>query len=114
MEHLGVDGGDAARRERDVVRAAVADAEPQHVRAEVELEVERAAVLARHARGRQPARGDVERDVPPVIDERRQRQADLAGDLRPEVQRVARFAPFVERERRPVEHGRRVQGTGKR
>ena len=46
--------------------------------------------------------GEVERprevtsrgDVPPMIDERRENEAHLAYDLRPELQRVAGVGPF--------------------
>ena len=44
-------------------------------------------------RGGQPARGHVERDVPGMIEPRRQRQADLAGDLRPQMQRRGGVLP---------------------
>ena len=56
---------------------------------------------ARHRRRAEPARGDVERDLPPVVLHRRERQARLADDLRPAVQRRVRVLPVRQRQRRP-------------
>ena len=39
-----------------------------------------------------------------MIDERRQRDADLADDLGPQLQRVASLAPCRERKIRPLRH----------
>ena len=58
-------------------------------------------------RGREPARGHVERDVPRVIDPGRQREADLADDLRPQVQGRVGVPPLVEREVGPGLRGAR-------
>ena len=67
---------------------------------EIEVDLE-AARAVRHRRGREPARGHIERHLPPVIDQRRLRQADLADHLRPKLQRRAGVAPFGEGQARP-------------
>jgi len=119
-EQLGVEV--RARRalgEREARAGAVAG---HHVEAVVE-QVERdlhvaGAVAGGHRPGRQPARGDVQRHVPPVVARRRERHADLAGDLGVAVQRLLRRLPRVVGQRGPgVEDGgharqrrRRVQG----
>src|SRR5216110_3276058 len=50
---------------------------------------------------RQSGRADIQRDVPPVIERRRECHADLPRDLRPHVQGAIRVPPFPERQRRP-------------
>ena len=52
-------------------------------------------------RGRQAPRVQVERNVPPVIERGRQRQADLARDLRPHVERGAGVLPLGQGQLRP-------------
>ena len=59
---------------------------------EVEVDLERARAV-RNRRGRQPARGDVKRDVPGMIEPGRAREADLADDLGPQMQRRIGLAP---------------------
>ena len=50
-----------------------------------------------HGRRAEPASGQVERDLPPLVHERRERQANLPDDLGVHVERVARFTPRLER-----------------
>src|SRR5439155_16237413 len=47
------------------------------------------------------ARGHEKGCIPPMIDERSKRNAHLADDLRPQLQRVTSFAPRGERQIRP-------------
>ena len=67
---------------------------------EVELQRERSIAVRQRVR-RQPARRDVERDAPAVIDRRRLRQRDLADHLRPHVQRRVGVLPRVVRQGGP-------------
>src|SRR5205085_9982371 len=70
------------------------------VRDEIEIKLE-CALAVRDRRCGQPARGHIERHVPPMIDERRLRKTNLADDLRPHVQGRISILPFGERQRRP-------------
>ena len=63
---------------------------------EVEIDAERAIAVGDGA-GRHPARRDVERDVPGVVEPGRLGHAYLADDLRPHVQGGGRVSPFGER-----------------
>ena len=90
--HLAVEGGDAARPERQRAHAPVADAGDERVVEEVEVELER-AVAVRHRRRRHPAHRQVERYVPELILRRAQRQAQLADHLRVHVQRRVGVLP---------------------
>src|SRR5262249_12938552 len=74
--------------------------EQQAMRDEVEGYRER-PLAVRHGRGGEPARGDIERDVPPVVLHRRQREPRLADDLGPHVQGRVRVLPLGERQGRP-------------
>ena len=67
---------------------------------EVELDL-RGQVAAGHRARRDPVRGDVERDVPPVVAERHERHAHLADDLREAVQRLLRRLPVRVGQGRP-------------
>src|SRR5262245_1039388 len=59
---------------------------------EVKQQLERARVRGDRRRGKS-ARSDVERDVPPMVDERREDHANLPDNLGPSVQRLASVAP---------------------
>src|SRR5262245_2125748 len=78
-----------------VLGRTVAGLDAQLMVDEVEEDLEGADTM-RNRRGRETARSDVERDVPPMIDERSEKEAHLADDLRPEVQCVAGVGPFRE------------------
>ncbi len=58
--------------EHELTEMSVARPHPKHVVDEVEIDLEAARAVGDRRRG-QPARGDVERDVPGVIEPRRQR-----------------------------------------
>ncbi len=104
---LAVELGDRFRRQGDPPLVAAAGPDVQLVFAEVELDVERTPVV-RDQRGGQAACGDVERDLPPVVDHRRHRQSDLAHDLSPHVQRVAGIGPLPHEQRRPFAYRTRA------
>lgn len=74
--------GNRHRFERQALAAAVVGFDVEPVIDKIEHDVERAPTIGncplRHA-----TRGDVKCHVPPMIDERRLRQDDLAGNLRP-------------------------------
>ena len=61
---------------------------------EVELHVEDRSAVRDGARG-QAARADVQRHLPPVVDQRHVRQADLTDDLRPHVQGLSGGRPVL-------------------
>src|SRR3954452_17134651 len=84
--------GDGLRLERQRPLLAAAGSRGEAVADEVELELEDLAA-DRNRRGSEPARRDVERNLPAVVGPRRQRQPDLADDLRPELQGRGRLAP---------------------
>src|SRR5258708_23825387 len=73
----------------------------QLMRHKVKLDVER-TYCGRNDRGAESPRGDVERDILPMVLERRKRHAGLAHNLSPHVQRVARAFPFGKGERGPI------------
>ena len=54
-----------------------------------------------YRRGRQPPCGDVQRNMPGMIQPRRARQTNLADNLRPQMQRFVRLAPSRDRQFRP-------------
>ena len=55
----------------------------------------------RNRRSSQAACGEVERNVPRVVNPRRLREANLADDLRPHVERLRRLLPLRKRQSRP-------------
>jgi hypothetical protein len=112
---ISVKIGDRTGDEGNAVAPAVArlDAELMVDEIEIDLEIPRAM---RHRRGRQPPRGHIERHLPPMVDQRRVRQTDLADDLGQEVQRGATVLPLGVIELRPRgfvrSHGTLPCGTG--
>src|SRR5205085_6300210 len=88
------------RHERNYLESAIAADHTQFVRDEIEANFKYARAEW-NRRSRQAARGDIKRDVPGMIRPRRERETDLADDLRPHVQRLRGFFPFLERKRRP-------------
>src|SRR5215469_2871940 len=99
---------DTARREHNGFRLASARGESQDVREKVELNLENSPGVG-NCGGGQSTRADVERNFPPVIHMWTQRQAQLADELRPHMQRVARRSPFRERQRWPRSFLRQVR-----
>jgi hypothetical protein len=74
------------------------------VRYEIELESEEAAGVGQRPSG-QAARRDMQCDRPAMIEGRRERQCNLAYDLRPHMQRGVGILPGIERERWPAIFG---------
>ena len=68
---------------------------------EVEVDLE-GAIPVGDGRGGQPTRGDVEGDVPRVVDPRRLGEPHLPHDLGPHVQRGRGVLPVLEGKRRPA------------
>src|SRR5207302_11042251 len=81
---LGIKVGDRPWLQNKGFLPAVIDADPQAVLDKIEIDLEGARAM-RHRRRGETTAGDVERHLPPVIDHRRLRQADLANYLRPHV-----------------------------
>ena len=96
-QQVGVELGDRPRGERHGTTRAVGSVDDQLVRHEVEIDLEAGGVGRPHERRRQPACRHVERHVPPVVQQRRVRESDLADDLRPELQGVAASVPTPRR-----------------
>ena len=96
----GRDREPVVERERLELPAVGPDDEP--VVDEVEVDLEGHAGRRVHPARRQPAHVDVERDVPPVVARGGRGHPHLADDLRPQVQRVLRRLPLLERERREL------------
>ena len=96
LHEFGIEVGHRHRLEREVFDPAVARFDDQPMSGEVENDVERSSAI-RHRRRNETARSHKERGIPPMIDERRERDAHLADDLRPQLQRVTGLAPRRER-----------------
>src|SRR5207249_3581493 len=73
----------------------------KQVPCEVKDHVEAASAI-RHRRRRKPARGDSQRRIPPVTDQRRASDTDFADNLHPKEQRVATLTPSRERQIGPL------------
>src|SRR3989449_3743346 len=98
---------DRARAQGDFVHGAVVRSEDELVLDEVELHVERPGPV-RHRAGREPARGDVQRHLPPVVVPTREGERGFPDDLAPHVERRVRVPPLIERQRGPGCFGHRV------
>src|SRR5690606_31488860 len=86
--------------ERHSAAGAVARRDLELVRHEVEHDLERETCV-RYWRGGQPSRSDVQRHVPGMVQPRRQGEAYLPDDLRPQVKRGTGAAPVRKGKRRP-------------
>jgi hypothetical protein len=82
LHECGIEIGHRHRLQRQRLGAAVARLNGKQVPCEVKDHVE-AAFAIRHRRRQKPARGDLERRVPPVTDQRRAGDTDFADDLHP-------------------------------
>ena len=98
---LGMKVGDRPGLQGQNLLSAVIDTNPQVVLDKVEIDLKGARAMGDRRR-RKATGGDVERHLPPVIDHLGLRQADLADDLRPHVQRGAGFIPGRRRQARPI------------
>ncbi len=97
---LGVEIGHRTRRQRKRVDSPVAGPQQQPVLEKVEVDLQEAA-LVRHRRRGEPGRGDVERDLPPMVHHGRELEPDLADHLGPQLQRRAGVLPVVVAKVRP-------------
>jgi hypothetical protein len=95
-----VEVGDGTGQERNRPGAAVAEPDVEAVVDEIEVDLENSAA-ERDRRGREPARGDGEADLPPVVQEGDELELDLAHDLGPHVQGVEGVLPLVIRQEWP-------------
>ena len=92
--------GHGTRRKRERGLIAVRGLDAQQMVDKIEIDLKDARSIGHRGR-RQPARGDVERGVPPMVGLRRQRKPDFTDDLGPHVQRGVRVSPLVERQAWP-------------
>src|SRR6185312_16251287 len=97
---------DVERRNRhwphcNLADISVAHAQPNDVLDEIELDLQTPAVTG-HRRSRQPPSRHVKGDMPRMIEPWRQREPDLADNLRPQMQRVARVPPGRQGQLRPA------------
>src|SRR5207245_3286642 len=101
-----------ARAQGDFMHGAVVRPEDELVLDEIELHVERPGPV-RHGAGREPARGDVERHLPPMVLPPREGEAGFPDDLGPHVESRVRVPPLIERQRGPGRScvNNRAQGT---
>jgi hypothetical protein len=97
---LAMELGDRAGPQRQPLAPAAAGLDQELMIGEVEVDLERIAVI-RHQRGGEAPCRDIERDLPPVIYERRLGQADLADHLGPQLQGRTRVVPCRQGQRRP-------------
>src|ERR1700723_1518085 len=98
--HRRIEARDRLSGQRKAPPAAAAGRNPQIVIDEVEVDLERAHAV-RDRRGRKPARGDVKGNVPGVVEPGGPREADLADDLGPQMQRRVGFTPLGDGQFRP-------------
>ena len=96
----GVKAGDGFSGQGKLPRRAVAGRNPQDMIDEVEIDL-KVAHAVRDRRGRQPARGDIERDMPGMVQPGRAHKTNLADDLGPQMQRFVGVAPGRGRQFRP-------------
>jgi len=92
---VAIEVGDRPRSQREPTDDAVARLGDERVVDEVERDLD-GAFAVRHRRGREPARREVEDDVPPVVLARRQSQTGLADHLHPHVKGVVGLPPLCE------------------
>jgi hypothetical protein len=106
VHDLRVERCDGLGLQRDLAVLAALDRDPELMGAEVEFDLEH-AVAGGHRRRRQSTRRHVQRDLPPVVDHRRLREANLADDLRPAVQRLPCRGPVLDTQCRPARRSHR-------
>ena len=99
-DRRGMEARDRLSGERKLPLCAVAGRDPQDVIDEIEVDLERSRAI-RYRRRRQPARGDVERHMPGMVQPGRLGQPDFADDLGPEMQRGIGVTPRRGRQFRP-------------
>ena len=107
--HRRIEGRHRHRLQRQDPRVAIG-ARAQALADEVELDLQRPRAMDQA--GGEPARRDVERDLPGVVQPGRQRHAHLADHLGPPVQRAAGVRPFGIGQRRPGFGGCGVRHRG--
>src|SRR3984957_9789487 len=104
--------------QRKLPPGAVAGRNPQNMIDQVEVDLKCPDAVG-DRRGRQPPRGDIERDVPGMVQPGSAREAHLADDLGPKMQRFISLAPCRGRQFRPgnsrgVAHGSPWRAGGHR
>jgi hypothetical protein len=97
---LGIEDGDRLGVERHRADPAVTVPNMDLVVDEVELDVE-AAGTVRNRGGGQPTWADVQRHLPPMVQQRGMGEPDLAHDLGPHVQCVAGLDPVLDSQAGP-------------
>src|SRR5712692_3057643 len=98
--HLAMEIRYRSRRQRDGFGLPIADSDAQLMVDEVEIDLEIPRAV-RHRRGGKAASRQIKRHMPPMVYGRGLRQADLADDLGPPMQRGAAVLPRIVVERRP-------------
>src|SRR5579875_1790274 len=104
LRDAAIEIGDGHRLEPQTRPFAAAAGDAQRMVDEVEVDLKKTVDSVRHRRRREPARRHVERDVPPVVDQRFLLEADLSDDLRPQVKGVECLLPPRVSEFRPAFH----------
>src|SRR6476660_2279890 len=103
-ERLAVKLGDRFGHQRDSLMTAVTVPDCEPMPDEVELHVEQRIPIWNGA-GSQSAWADIERHLPPMVQQRHVNHADLADNLDPHVQGVTGGRPVVDHQGRPVPRG---------
>ncbi len=102
LHDILVEVGNRAWSQRQGFHSAVTHRDDQAVVDKIVVDLEAAPALMGDRRGRQPAARHVERNLPPMVHQRRLAEPDLADDLGPQVERRARILPLVEWKFGPV------------
>ena len=92
---LGIELGNRARRKNKRPDTAFAGPDDQRVVDEVEVDLE-GPIAIRNRRGRKPARRNVQRGVPEVINRRAQRESNLADNLALHMKRRISVFPLLQ------------------
>src|SRR5207248_860963 len=93
--HLAIKICDRTRPQLKCDDLAVAALDEQFVIDEIKLDL-KDTIAERYGGRRQPACRHIERNIPPMINKRRQLHPDLSDDLRPHVQCRESISPFIQ------------------
>src|SRR5450432_3535786 len=94
LRDAAVETGNRLRYQGPRGAGTLARVNPDRMLLKIELDFEYARRVWHRSRG-QAARVDIQGDVPPLIQGRRESHADLANNLGPHVKSAVRILPFV-------------------
>src|SRR5205085_11389845 len=105
--HPAIEARDRLRLEAQRARSSIARGDAQLLFDEIEVDLKSARAM-RYRRSGEATRGDVERDMPLMIDPRRLHEAYFAYDLQPQAQCFKCIFPVGVRQRGPSVHAPRL------